>query len=122
MTAPDDQLLQFAASSFSSVWALELLLLLKGQPRPWPREELVANLRASELVVTKALNSLLAAGLVSIEEGGIAYLPVNDEVASKVNSIAKFYAARPNAVRRAIVVAARDGAAAFSDAFKLRKD
>ena len=98
------------------------MLLLKGQRRPWPREELVANLRASELVVTKALDSLLAAGLVSIEEGGVAYLPVNDDVASKVDSIEKFYAARPNAVRRAIVAAARDGATAFSDAFRLRKD
>lgn len=122
MSLPDEALLQFAASSFSSVWALELLLLLKRQPRPCPREELVANLRASELVVTKALDSLLAAGLVSIESGGIAYVPVNDEVAAKVDLIEKIYATRPDAVRRAIVAAARDGAAAFSDAFKLRKD
>lgn len=122
MSLPDDDLLQFAASSFSSVWALELLLLLKRQPRPWPREELVANLRASELVVSKALDSLLAAGLVSIEKTGIAYLPVNDAVASKVDLLEKVYATRPNAVRRAIVASAGDGAAAFSDAFKLRKD
>lgn len=123
MPAPDDNdLLCFAASSFSSVWALELLLVLKSQRRPWPQAELVTTLRASELVVSKALDSLLAAGLVSIDDKGIAYMPVNDEVASKVDSIEKLYAARPNTVRRAIVVAERDGASAFADAFKLRKD
>jgi hypothetical protein len=123
MPGPDDNdLLAFAASSFSSVWALELLLVLKSQRRSWPQAELVTTLRASELVVAKALDSLLAAGLVSIDDDGIAYVPVNDEVASKVDSIEKLYAARPNTVRRAIVVATQDGASFFANAFKLRKD
>lgn len=122
MAPPDESLLEFAASSFSSVWALELLLVLKGQPRPWPRAELVTTLRASELVVTRALESLLAAGLVSIEGDEAAYMPVNDRVAAKVDALEKLYAARPNSVRRAIVDSGRGGATAFADAFKLRKD
>ena len=122
MAAPDESLLEFAASSFSSVWALELLLVLKGQPRPWPRAELVTTLRASELVVTRALESLLAAGLVSIDGDQAAYMPVNDRVAAKVDALEKLYAARPNSVRRAIVDSGRGGATAFADAFKLRKD
>jgi hypothetical protein len=122
VTAPDESLLEFAASSFSSVWALELLLVLKGQPTPWPREELVTTLRASELVVTRALESLLAAGLVSIDGDQAAYMPVNDKVAAKVDALEKLYAARPNSVRRAIVDSGRGGATAFADAFKFRKD
>lgn len=122
MTAPEESLLEFAASSFSSVWALELLLVLKGQPTPWPREELVTTLRASELVVTRALESLLAAGLVSIDGDQAAYMPVNDKVAAKVDALEKLYAARPNSVRRAIVDSGRGGATAFADAFKFRKD
>ena len=122
MAPPDESLLEFAASSFSSVWALELLLVLKGQPRPWPRAELVTTLRASELVVTRALESLLAAGLVSIDGDQAAYMPVNDKVAAKVDALEKLYAARPNSVRRAIVDSGRGGATAFADAFKLRKD
>jgi hypothetical protein len=122
VTAPDESLLEFAASSFSSVWALELLLVLKGQPRPWPRAELVTTLRASELVVTRALESLLAAGLVSIDGDVAAYMPVNDKVAAKVDALEKLYAARPNSVRRAIVDSGRGGATAFADAFKFRKD
>jgi hypothetical protein len=122
VTAPEESLLEFAASSFSSVWALELLLVLKGQPTPWPREELVTTLRASELVVTRALESLLAAGLVSIDGDQAAYMPVNDKVAAKVDALEKLYAARPNSVRRAIVDSGRGGATAFADAFKFRKD
>jgi DNA-binding IclR family transcriptional regulator len=122
VTAPEESLLEFAASSFSSVWALELLLVLKGQPTPWPRAELVTTLRASELVVTRALESLLAAGLVSIDGDEAAYMPVNDKVAAKVDALEKLYAARPNSVRRAIVASSSGGATAFADAFKFRKD
>ena len=122
MTGPSDQLQRFIASGFRSVWALELLLALKRDPRPWPRSELVAALRASELVVNKALDSLLAAGLVSIDGDNAAYRPVNDEVAARVEEVEKLYAARPDSVRRVIVAGSSSGASAFADAFRLRKD
>ena len=109
-------------SSFRSVWALELLLLLKREQRVWPREELIGTLRASELVVTNALDSLVAAGLASVEEGGALYMPVTEEVASSVDQLEQLYAARPDAVRRVIVSASASGATAFADAFRLRKD
>jgi hypothetical protein len=57
----EEDILRFVAASFPSVWTLELLLALKREPRPWPREELVRTLRASELVVGKAIDALLAA-------------------------------------------------------------
>lgn len=122
MKGSDQELLQFIASSFRSVWALELLLVLKGEPRTWRRAELVTTMRASELVVSKAVGSLLAAGLVSCDDEGVRYQPVNQEVADHVAGTEALYASRPDAVRRAIVSASSDGLTAFADAFRLRKD
>lgn len=79
-------------------------------------------MRASELVVSKALDSLMSAGLVSVDEQGAVYMPINDEVAVYVDALEQLYAARPDAVRRAIVAGSGSGATAFADAFKLRKD
>lgn len=121
MTSPDRDLLLFVTSSFRSVWALELLLVLKSEPRVWPRAELVSTMRASELVISKALDSLLAAGLASLEGEGARYMPVSDEVAECVERTQKLYSARPNAVRRAIVSASTGDLTAFADAFRLRK-
>jgi hypothetical protein len=122
VTGPDQHLLHFIASSFRSIWALELLLVLKREPRSWPRAELVSTMRASELVVSNALDSLLAAGLVSLEGEGARYMPVSDEVADCVERTEKLYAARPDAVRRAIISSSVRGLTAFADAFRLRKD
>lgn len=104
------------------MWALEILLVLKGDPRLWSRDELVATMRASELVISKALDALVAAGLASVEAEGAVYMPINDEVAACIDQLEEVYAVRPDAVRRAIVSATTSGAAAFANAFKLRKD
>lgn len=122
LISSDEDLLRFVAASFPSVWALELLLLLKGDRRTWPRDELVSTLRASELVVTNAVDGLVIAGLASIEADGVCYLPVNADVEQQVDQVAQLYRARPNAVRRVIVSAQSSSATAFADAFKLRRD
>jgi len=118
----DEDVLRFIAATFPSVWALELLLAVKGAPRVWPREELIATLRASELVVSKALEALIAAGLASSDDQGVVYLPVNADVAEFVDRAEQLYRSRPNSVRRAIVAASAGGATAFADAFRLRKE
>ena len=122
MTSPDQDLLTFIGSSFRSVWALELVLVLKSEPKVWTRPELVTTMRASELVVSKALDSLVAAGLASLEGEGARYMPVSDQVAECVEQAERLYSSRPNAVRRAIIAASTDGVTAFADAFRLRKD
>lgn len=119
---PNDALLRFVTSSFPSIWALELLIVLKKDRRRWSRESLVETLRASELVVSNAVGSLVAAGLASIEDRGVMYMPINDDVAALVDETEALYATRPDAVRRAIVRGAGHGASAFSDAFRLRRD
>ena len=122
MSSGHDDLLRFVAASFPSVWALELLLTLKDDRRAWPHDDLVAKLRASELVVSKALEGLVVAGLASVDARGATYSPVNSEVDSTIERVEQLYRRRPNAVRRAIVSAQTGSAAAFADAFKLRRN
>jgi hypothetical protein len=81
-----------------------------------------ATMRASELVVSKALDGLVSGGPASVEGEGAVYMPVNEEVAGHVEHVEELYAVRPDAVRRVIVSASATGATAFADAFKLRKD
>lgn len=121
MTSNDD-LSRFIGSSFPSVWALELLLLLKRERRSWPHEQLIGSLRASELVVAQSLESLVAGGLATVSDDGAAYMPVSDSVARLVDQAEELYALKPDKVRRMIINASASGIAAFADAFKLRKD
>ena len=97
------------------------MLLLKRDRRPFPPAELISTLRASDLVVNKALDELVAAGLVSMEKDGALYMPVSEDIANRIDDVEKLYAARPDAVRREIVSATSSGATAFADAFRLRK-
>ena len=74
------------------------------------------------MVVSKALDALMSAGLVSVDEDGAIYMPINDSVSKCVDELEQRYAARPDAVRRAIVSASASSATAFANAFRLRKD
>ena len=118
--ASSEELASFIASSFRSVWALELLLLLKRQDRACSADELVDLMRASPSVVESALDSLTAAGLAGTDAQGTAYMPVSAEVAQLVEETEQLYRSRPNRVRRVIVASANSGLAAFSDAFRLK--
>ena len=122
MNGSDEETLSFITASFPSVWALELLLALKRQGGKCTRKELITRLRASELVVSKALDALFAAGLVSIEDDSAVYLPANRGVEASVERTEELYRRRPNVVCRAIVAARTSGAAAFADAFRLRRE
>ena len=120
----NQELAGFIKGTFRSIWSLELLLLLKTQPeRRWSRAEMVTSLRGSESVVTQSVGSLVAAGLVAVEEDGEArYMPASDDIRRLAEATQKLYAKRPDAVRRLIVMSANEGITAFADAFRLRKD
>jgi hypothetical protein len=120
VSGSEDDVLGFISASFPSVWALEVLLVLKSERRIWTRDELVTSLRASELVVSKALEALMAGGLGSVGDEGAIYLPVSPEVDACVEQVEQLYRSRPNAVRRAIISVTTSSASAFADAFKLR--
>lgn len=115
-----DQVATFIAGSFRSVWALELLLLLKREGGALSTDDLVGSLRASTAVVSQALASLVAGGLAATDAGKAEYRPVSAEVAALVDATERAYATRPDQVRRIIVAAANPSLIAFSDAFRFK--
>ena len=122
MSSSDEDVLRFIAASFPSVWALELLLTMKSERRLWSRDDLISTLRASDAVVSKAIDALVAAGLASVGDEGVSYLPVNREVEECVDRAEQLYRTKANVVRRVIISANTGGLTAFADAFRLRKD
>ena len=121
---PASDVANFIRSTFRSVWALELLLVLKrGGDRAWQRAELVEALRASDRVVSSGLDSLLAGGLILVEaDGAVRYAPASGETARLADETESVYARKPDAVRRLIVLAGPSALDAFVDAFRLRRD
>jgi hypothetical protein len=122
--ASNEEIAEFVRATFRSVWALELLILLRqNDDRMLTVAEMVAALRGSELVVAQGIESLSAAGLILADpEGAARYAPASDAIAGLVAGTERLYASSPNAVRRMIVAAANPGASAFADAFRLWKD
>ena len=114
----------FIQATFRSVWALELLCLLRqNRDRGLTHAEMVGGLRGSDLVVTQSAEALTAAGLIAIDgEGRAQYMPASADLEALVEQTEKLYARSPDLVRRMIVSAASPGISAFADAFKLRKD
>ena len=115
-----EELADFIRSSFRSVWSLELLLLIKREPRSWTLAEIVAALRASELVVTKCIESLTAAGLVAPEsDQEIRFLPASADLRKLVEETEALYAKQPDAVRRLIIASSSGFSLAdFANAFR----
>ena len=121
--ASEGEVANFIRSSFRSVWSLELLLLLKRDPRLWSHADIISALRASDLIVSQSVDALTAAGLVVTDEAGnAAYRPISPDAAELVEGTEALYARSPDAVRRLIVGALPNPLTAFADAFRLRKE
>ena len=119
----EDETLSFIDARIKSVWSLELLLLLFREPaRAWRRDELVRELRGSEVVVQEALGSLYKAGLVIEDQPGIVrFGPSSDHLRDMVASVDRIYTVRPMAIIKAITGSPNDRLRIFSDAFKFRE-
>lgn len=64
-----DPVVRFVRSTIKSVWALELLLLIRRTaPREWTVEELTAALRSSPLIVTELLSAFERSGIVQARD------------------------------------------------------
>lgn len=122
--AATDSVSGFIGGSFRSVWALELLLhLRRTRERAWSADDLVEVLRGSALIVSQSLDSLMRAGLISIDDDGCArYQPASSELEQLVDSTQELYARKPETVRKLIVTAGHPSLANFADAFRLWKD
>ena len=118
----EQDLLAFIRASVRSVWALELLLLMRRHAdRRWSVEELVRELRASTMVVTDGLRDFETAGLVARGDGGFAYAPASPVLAGLCDALAQAYAERPVTLVNAIV-SRKDKMQSFADAFRLKDD
>ncbi|HYC02271.1 MAG TPA: hypothetical protein VED40_03205 [Azospirillaceae bacterium] len=119
-----DDLLQFVRSHLKTVWALDILMLLRRTPdRAWTAEEIVQELRSSAAAVNEALTALRHGGLVGdAPENRHRYLPASPELDSRVAAIQSVYTEQPMALIRTILSAPNAKIRSFADAFKLSKD
>jgi hypothetical protein len=118
----ENDTLSFVSATIKSIWALELLLLMRRTgERSWTAEELVRELRASTLVVHEALSGLTHAGLVAADETALfSYRPASGHLAKFVDEIQSLYLAKPLAVINAIAAAPNEKLRIFADAFRLK--
>lgn len=120
----NSDLVELVEYSFPSVWALELLLLLRRHSgQHWRPDELVGELRSSDAVVAESIDRLLAAGLVLVQEdGAVLYAPASEAQDALLRQLEEEYRKRPAAIRRLIVQRPAEKLRSFSDAFKLKRD
>jgi predicted transcriptional regulator len=118
----EETILEFAGASFRSVWALELLLMLRRtRERSWTAGEIIKELRSSRVVVIEALNNLMVAGLViQQDDGDYRYGAIgNTEVL--VGELEALYAVKQTAVIHRIVNSPNTKLQILSDAFRIKE-
>lgn len=113
----------FIREHIGSVWALELLLLMRRQPdRDWAAETLVAELRASSSLVGDNLARLQRAGLIiSTDDRKYRFAPAAPALAALCDELDQAYRQRPVQVINAIA-APPDKLQALADAFRIKRD
>ena len=111
--------LAFIRRNLKSVWALELLLLLRAdRERGWTTAELVGELRASDSLVARILEDFRRHGLVG-DEGGWRYAAKAAD-AELCDQIEALYRERPMTLIKAISTPP-DRLQALADAFRIKK-
>ncbi len=120
---PDD-LRAFVATELGSIWAIELLVLLRADPgRAWSTDELVRELRASAMVLGELLPRFKKLGLVETRDvGRWNWHPASPELEKLAEGIAKAYATTPLALIKAFAQQSRSQIHLLANAFKLKDD
>jgi hypothetical protein len=116
----DLDLLAFIRRSIPSVWALDVLLLLRKPPaRSWAACDIVGELRASDAIVIGVLEGFQRDELVAkTEDGRFQFAPAESLLEELTIALADAYAERPVAVINAI--ASTDAKLqTLADAFRL---
>jgi hypothetical protein len=118
----EPSLLVFIRSSIPSIWALELLLLLRrAAPGYLTRDDLVQHLRATPTLIDRLLQRLTASGLVGRNEsGGYRFECHSAETETLCEALALAADERPIALRDAIIAAPNDKLRDLADAFKFK--
>jgi hypothetical protein len=116
-------MLDFLRTNVRTVWALELLLLLRRTaPRAWPPEALVREMRASTQVVGESLHRLEAAGLLREEDGGYSFAPASPVLADLAEAMELRYRESPVRLINAIGAPSTVKLQTLADAFRLKGD
>jgi len=123
MTVNEDDVLAFVAATIKSVWALELLLLMRGaRDRCWNADGLVRELRASTVVVQDALTGLRNSGLVTTDETGrFRYRPASEQLDGFAAEVQTLYRSKPLSVINAIATAPNEKLRIFAESFRLKE-
>jgi hypothetical protein len=123
LLAEQQDLQAFIRDAIRSVWALELLLIMKREPeRLWTPEDLVRELRASGPLVADNLAIFESIGLVLPQDSAYRYAPASPVLADLCDRLESLYRQKPVSVINAIAGSARDRLQTLADAFKLRGD
>ena len=118
----EDEVLEFVQKSIKSLWALEMLLLLRRErQRAWAAGSLVRELRSSDSAVAEALAGLRNAGFVTASpDGTYRYEPASPQLEDVAARIERLYAERPLTMAKVIMSAPNEKLRIFSDAFRLK--
>lgn len=118
----DSDLLTFIRSSFRSVWAVELVLLLRKQaPAKLAPEQISRELRATTSLVASCIEQLQAAGILAVEDDrSVRYAPASSLIDHLCASLEAAYRERPVAVITAIMSSPNDRLKTLADAFRFK--
>lgn len=119
----EHQLLAFVRSSIPSIWALELLLLLRrAAPAGLSRDELVQHLRATPTLIDKLVTRFVGFGLVDLDaDGKVRFECATPELGILCEALAVAADERPIALRDAIIAAPNDKLRDLAQAFRFKE-
>lgn len=120
----DPELAAFIKAQFPSVWALEVLLFLRKHSSAfWNKDQLLTELRASDVIIASSLRYLHAGGLVILDDDGAArYSTATPDLDRLVGETEALYRLKPAAVRTLIINSSSGALSAFSDSFNFRRE
>jgi len=118
--ADESEITQFIRAYIPSVWALELLLLLRADPqRAWTPAELLKELRASTSLVDENLAHFQRHGLTLTDEAGWRFAPAAPRLEALAAELAALYRERP--MHTISLIARPDPLQALADAFRIKR-
>jgi len=114
------ELPSFIRLHFRSVWALEIMLLLRREPcRWWLVDDIVADLRASRTLVLANLEHFERGGLVIPDnEQKYRFSPATAAAVELCDALAEAYRERPVAIIN-LIAAPEERLQQLADAFRL---
>lgn len=120
-TDSEDDTVSFVRAAISSVCALELLILLRRERQQCFRpDDLVRQLRSSQLAVARALDHLTKSGLIEeVPEFGYRYQQGSVQLDAICERLESVYARKPVKIVSAILDAPDEKLRMFAEAFRL---